>query len=188
MTIATFQKKVFQVSGTKKYTFDGLSMSGSIDAETQDKLHSKPSTYIKGESLLSMQIDIPLRADFGIDVRKEIEDWYSIQSRKNPDYFIIGNKPLGKNKWLIKSVDVSEYEIDNNGFMLKAKVSLKIEEYVRAGSASASNSNQTSFTFDLESLASQQPNMDMYSPYDKQDDTRDNLNQMIAMKKGLIRG
>lgn len=186
MTIATYQKKVFQVSGTKKYTFDGLSLSGSLDTEAQDKLNHKPSTYIKGEFLDSLQIDIPLRADFGMNVRNEIEEWKRIKSNKKPDFFILGNKPLGKNKWLLKSVDVSDVEIDNNGFMLKAKISLKIEEYVRTGTASASKSNQTAVSFDLETLASnQQPNMDIYSPYDKEEDRRDNLNKMIAMKKGL---
>jgi len=131
--IAAFGKKVFQVSSSRIYTIGNLSWSGSLETESQEKLKSKPSTYIKGEALDTLSVEVVLRRDFKIDVRKEIEAWQAIKSKATPDYFILGTKPIGKNKWLLKSVGVSETQIDGKGNIVRAKLQLEFEEYVRAG-------------------------------------------------------
>src|SRR5690554_3856033 len=115
MPIASFKNKVFQVSGNKKYLLDGLAWSSALDTESQEKIKSKPSTYIKGTALSPLSFTIPLFASLGIDVRKEIESWEDILSKQSPDIFILGTKPIGKNKWLLKSVGVSDTDIDGNG-------------------------------------------------------------------------
>lgn len=135
MAIASFKNKVFQVSASQKNTFDGLGWSGALETEAQEKLQDKPSTYIKGLALDVMSFEVPLRIDFGMDVRAEIEQWEAIKTGTSPDYFILGTRPLGKNKWLLKSVGVSDTEIDGNGRLLRAKVKLDFEEYIRAGKA-----------------------------------------------------
>jgi len=131
--IASFAKKVFQVSSSRIYTISSLSWSGSLETESQEKLKSKPSTYIKGEALDTLSVEVVLRRDFKVDVRKEIEAWQAIKSKATPDYFILGTKPIGKNKWLLKSVGVSETQIDGKGNIVRAKLQLDFEEYVRAG-------------------------------------------------------
>ncbi|MEB3103090.1 phage tail protein [Ferviditalea candida] len=170
MPIASFRGKAFQVSANKKYTFSGLSWSGALDTETQDKLGSKPSTYIKGESLDGMSFEVPLRADFGINVRAQIEDWKAILASKKPDIFILGSKPLGKNKWLLKSVSVSDEEIDASGNFLKATLKLEFEEYVRAGTAQSQTSAAGATNLNLT------PSQYIYDPPNKADDKRDNPN------------
>lgn len=139
MPIATFGNKIFQVSSNKIYTFSGLSWSSSLETEAQEKLQSKPSTYIKGENLTNLAFEIQLRAELGVNVRAEIENWEAIKSSAQPSLFILGSKAIGKNKWLLKSVDVSDTDIDSSGRVLKATLKLSLEEYVRAGSAAASN-------------------------------------------------
>ncbi|AOZ91623.1 phage tail protein [Paenibacillus crassostreae] len=150
MAIASFQGKIFMVSSTKVYTLDGLEWSGSLNTESQEKLKSKPSTYIKGQALNTMSFDIPLRADMKTDVRKQIEAWEAIRDKQSPGFFVLGTKPLGKNKWLLKSVATSDTVIDNKGTIISAKINLSFEEYVRAGSAqaakAASNSSGSSRT------------------------------------------
>jgi hypothetical protein len=138
MPIASFQKKQFSVSSSKIYTLTGMEWSGALDTEAQEKLKSKPSTYIKGQTLGTMSFEIPLIAGQYIDVRGQIEQWEEILDKAIPDYFVLGEKPLGKYKWLLKSVGVSDTLIDGKGNMLRAKVKLDFEEYVRAGSAQAS--------------------------------------------------
>lgn len=142
MPIATFQKKSFSVSASKVYTFTGLEWSGALDTESQEKLKSKPSTYIKGQTLGTMGFEVPLMAGQYIDVRSQIEQWEEIRDKAVPDFFILGEKPLGKYKWLLKSVSVSNPQIDGKGNILRAKLKLDFEEYVRAGSAQASKSKQ----------------------------------------------
>lgn len=163
MPIASFQNKVFSVSSNKKYPLSGLSLDGgSLEIEAQEKLKDKPSTYIKGESLGSMSFEIPLRADFGINPRKQIEEWESIKSKAQPAVFILGTRPIGKNKWLLKSVSASDIELDGRGNILKASLKLEFEEYVRAGKATKSTS-ETIGT----SNSSLVPNQDIYNPPDK---------------------
>lgn len=144
MPIASFFKKTFSVSASKIYALDALEWSGSLETEAQEKVKSKPSTYIKGQSLNTMSFEIPLRAGPLINVRSQIEQWEEIRDKMVPDYFILGTKPLGKNKWLLKSVTASDLLIDNTGFILSAKLALSFEEYVRAGTAKTATSSKAS--------------------------------------------
>ena len=163
MPIASFQNKVFSVSSSKKYPVSGLLLDGgNLETEAQEKLKEKPSTYIKGESLGNMSFEIPLRADFGINPRKQIEEWDSIKSKAQPAVFILGTRPIGKNKWLLQSVSASDIELDGHGNMLKASLKLEFKEYVRAGKASK-EANETIGT----SNSSIKPSQDIFNPADK---------------------
>lgn len=175
MPIASFKNKVFQVSGNQKYTLSGMAWSGALDMETQEKLGSKPSTYIKGDGLDSMSFEVPLRADFGMNVRAQIEEWIDIKSAAKPDIFILGSKPLGKNKWLLKSVSVSDMEIDARGNMLKATLKLEFEEYVRAGTAQSKTSAAGATNINLS------PSSYLFNPPNKADEKRDNPNLAHAL-------
>jgi hypothetical protein len=178
MPIASFKGKVFQVSANKIYTLNGLSWSGSLDTEAQEKLGDKPSTYIKGSNLTTMSFEIPLRVDFGHNVRSEIESWESIKEQRSPDIFILGQKPIGKNKWLLKTVTVENMEIDGSGNILKASLKLEFEEYVRAGKKQADTTKQgaygTSFLV---------PNT-IYAT--NVNDTRNNPNVKTAIANGVM--
>jgi hypothetical protein len=180
LAIASFRGKVFQVSAQRKYTLSGMEWGGSLDTEAQDKLKDKPSTFIKGESLSTLSFEVPLRADFGVDVRKEIEAWEAIKSAAKPDIFILGSKPIGKHKWLLKSVNVSDVEIDSRGLLLKATLKLEFEEYVRAGKASASS---------LSSIASSRSAMSPRTylkptSYVKAEQKRRNPNVTVSLQSG----
>jgi hypothetical protein len=173
MPIASFQNKVFTVSSTKKYPIIGLNWGGSLETEAQDKLKDKPSTYIKGEMLDNMSFEIPLRADFGINPRKQIEEWESIKSKAQPSLFILGTKPVGKNKWLLKSTSVSEQEIDGIGRIIKATIKLEFEEYVRAGKAKPTNSSNVAIGTSESTLV---PSQYIFDPPDKSIAKRNNPN------------
>jgi hypothetical protein len=172
MPIAAFGKKVFQVSSKSVYTFDGIAWGGSLDTESQEKVGSKPSTYIKGSSLDSLSFDVSLRADLGHDVRKEIESWEAIRDKRTPDIFILGQKPLGTNKWLLKSVNVSDTVIDGNGRMSKALLKLEFEEYVRPGKKQPEKSAAAATTKTTLNLVPEE----IYNPPTKAEDKRSNPN------------
>lgn len=168
MTIASFQNKVFSVSSSKKYPIHDLILNSGLDTEAQEKLKDKPSTYIKGETLSTMSFEIPLRVDFGINPRSQIEEWEMIKSKAQPSLFILGSKQIGKNKWLLKSTSVSEQEIDSRGNILKAMLKLEFEEYVRAGKAKPANSGNSSESNPIGiSGPSLTPNDYIYNPPEK---------------------
>jgi hypothetical protein len=179
LSIATYQKKVFNVSGNNKYIMDGLAWSSTLSTESQEKLKSKPNTYIKGEALMPLNFTIPLRVELGHDVRKEIESWEAILSKQSPDLFILGSKQIGKNKWLLKSVSVSDTEIDGKGKIRKATLSISLEEYVRAGKAEAKKSNSIATGTTI-------PPNQYIDPENKEEEKRDNpnLTQSVTQYSG----
>jgi len=141
--IATYQGKVFQVSSRKLYTLAGFSLSGEIDTEAQEKVGDKPSTYIKGLGLDTISFQIPLSISFGHKIRAEIEFWQNVRDKRKPDVLLLGSKPVGKYKWLLKSVSVTGTEIDGRGELIKATIELQLEEYVRAGRKKEESSSKT---------------------------------------------
>lgn len=180
MPIASFSKKVFQVSSNRKYTLNGLGWSGNLETEAQEKLKDKPSTFIKGKSLTTLSGEVPLRADFGINVRSEIEQWEAIRDKAIPDFFILGTKPLCKNKMLLKSVDVSDTQVDGKGRLLKATIKLEFQEYVRAGKAKP---KETSASPGTGAPSSQKPASYLSNPPNKEEQKRTNISKEEALER-----
>lgn len=139
MPVATFGPKEFTVSTQKIYTFDELERQASINTETQEYEGGKASTWVKGQNLDQISFTVVLDAAF-VDVEEEIEDWHNILNAAKPYPFTIGQKPLSRNNFLLKEISISEHVIGNAGKMLRAKMSLTLEEYVRAGSKQAEDS------------------------------------------------
>jgi len=124
----------FEVNGNKIFTFDGFGRKSSIDIEEQDLEGQKKSIYIKGENPEEIGLTLNLKANLGIDVKNEIDRLMNSMYSKTPQNFIIGNKPLGKNKWLLTSVDENETVLDNGGNYISSKITLSFKEYARGGS------------------------------------------------------
>jgi hypothetical protein len=183
MPIATYQKKVFQVSNNSKYIMGDLAWSSALSSEAQEKLKSKPSTYIKGEALIPLSFTIPLLTSLGHDVRKEIESWQAILSKQSPDYFILGAKPIGKNKFLLKTVAVSETEIDGKGNLRKATLKIDLEEYVRAGKAEVKKDTSA-----VGGSLNLQPTSYISKPTTKAEVKRENPNASEAFLKLYLKG
>lgn len=137
MPIAVFGPKVFEVTQSKIYTFDGFQYSSNLNTDKQDAAGKKPSTLNKGPGLDAFGITIVLDAAFGVNPRREIDDWLAIKDAGIAYPFILGNRPFGQNKWLLVDVQATVQAIDNAGNILRAEVSLKFDEYVRPGSAAA---------------------------------------------------
>lgn len=170
------------MSGSRINTFDGLTWSGALETEAQEKLGSKPSTYIRGSNLDTMSIEIPLRIDFVPNVRDEIESWEKIRDSKSPDVFILGSKPVGKNRWLLKSLNVTDTAIDNAGRMIKATLKLEFEEYVRAGK----NMDKQKTSAGTSTISANLVPLEIYSPPTKTEDVRINPNLLESIMNGVI--
>jgi len=144
MAIAVFGRKTFQVDANKIYTFNGLTYSSVLQTDAQGVDGQKPSTYIKGEGLDTLAISLPLEQQYGVNPRQEWNDWQTILSKKTPELFILGGVPIGKNKWLLKSVSPSDIKINNAGGITGLVLSLEFEEYVRPGKKEVSSSKSSS--------------------------------------------
>ena len=135
MALATFDKKTFNVSSNKILTFDRLSYGESLAVEQQEVTGDKPSTYIKGLSLMTIPLTVELKSSLGVDVQAEIDDWLNMLRAQTKNYFFVGNKPVSRNKFLLTRVDVDGKTILNNGKAQSATLSIELQEYVRGGKA-----------------------------------------------------
>lgn len=133
MAIASYANKEFNVSSNKIYTFDEFSRSSSLNVEEQEVEGEKPSSYIKGSALEEISFKIPFIAQSTVNITKEIDEWIGIKDAKVPYYLILGNKPVGSNKYLLTSVAESETVFDNNGNRIRSTVQLQFKEFVRYG-------------------------------------------------------
>lgn len=186
MPIAVFQNKTFQVSNQKKYTFHDFTVSeGALVVENQEKLKSKPSSYIKGQALQNISFVVPLSVELGYNPLKEINDWEKIKQNAQPAIFLLGEKPYGQNKWLLVNSTPVDIMIDNKGNILKANLKLEFQEHVREGSPSSSNSNGTSSTAAGVSKTTP-PSEAIFNPPDKKYTKRDNPNAKVAITRGPL--
>lgn len=190
MDIAIFGKKTFQVSGRKIYTFNDFSLGGQLNTESQDVAGKKPSTYIKGAGLNSMSFNIPLDASLNIDVRAEYESWETIMNTGVAYAFILGGKPIGSNKWLLKSVDLSNVQIDAKGTWLKGMLNLQFDEYVRPGSVAATTTTKSGDTSKAPAVVAKgsvnkSAASKLLAGEDKSLKKRENRNMITSMIKGF---
>lgn len=130
MTIAQFGKKQFTVGRNKIYTFKGFSYSTKLATEKQEASGKKPSTNIKGAELISISMTLPLQSNLGVDVRLEMESWEQIQNAAVPELFMLGNKTLSINKFLLTDMSVSNITVDGKGKILSAEIKLSFTEYL----------------------------------------------------------
>lgn len=143
MPIAVFGTKAFEVTQNRIYTFENIQYGSTLSTQKQDSSGKKPSTYNKGPGLNTLSISIKLDVSLGVNPRKEIEEWEAIKDAGIAYPFLLGGRPLGKNKWLLVSVQAIMLVIDNSGNVLSAELELKFDEYLRPGSMSASTSGGT---------------------------------------------
>lgn len=187
MPIAVFYNKTFQVSSNKVYTFDGLSLSSSLQTDKQDAAGKKPSTYVKGPDLDTMGFNIPLRSSLGINVKAEYESWKAIEESGIAYPFILGGKPVGINKWLLKSVSLNNTdEIDSTGNIKSGMLQLQFEEYVRPGSAQANQTSTSKSSAPAVKVNKINPKIDLLAS-NKAAVKRRNGNVFAALTEGPLR-
>lgn len=133
MALGSFSGKVFSVSSSKIYTFDEFSRSSSLSVEEQELDGSKPSSYIKGSGLDEISFNILLIAQKTVDIETEINSWIDIKDAAKPNVLVIGDKLVGKNKFLLVGVSIQESSFDIKGKYKRAKLQLSFKEFVRYG-------------------------------------------------------
>lgn len=136
MVIGKFGDKRFTVSASKIITFDQLSLSGALRTSTEDAVGKKPTTTIKGASLLKLSITSILNYALGVDVQRELDEWLTIEESGKAYPFILCGKAVSLNKFLLsdcKIDDVVISRIRGRPAIVSAKLSLSFIEYLPAG-------------------------------------------------------
>lgn len=121
---------VFEVSSEKILTFDGFKYSSAGRWEKHNVISKKPISEFIGPDVDTISFTIILDGSFGIKPREEMERWIKMVNDGIADILVIGNKPLGKDKWSVKSISESWDKIFNQGELWSGKIDVSFEEYI----------------------------------------------------------
>ena len=120
----------FEVSTESVKTFDSLKFSNSASYTEHKVLCRKGVLEYTGLNASSASLKISLNEYMGIDVLEEISAFYEYLNDGTALVFMLGGEVMGEDMWVIESLDEEYSEIDNQGRVRKADITLKLKEYL----------------------------------------------------------
>ncbi len=121
---------IFEVSSEYVYTLDEFSRQNSVRYAKHDILLKKPISQYTGQELDKISFKIELKSSFGIKPRDEMDKLIKLQRDGEVLTLVIGNKPFGVFRWVIKDLNMTWKQIDNKGLLTSSTVELSLEEYI----------------------------------------------------------
>lgn len=128
-TIGSYLDVVFEVSNRRINTFNNLTRSADARYEKHAVKHQKPLLEFEGPDVESVSIDVKLRVDFGINPLKELEKWKKAWRTGKRSIFLIGNKPLSNNAFVISKITENHKSYDGKGNVLAIDLNIELIEY-----------------------------------------------------------
>ncbi|MEK3784686.1 phage tail protein [Paenibacillus sp. FSL R5-0810] len=114
----------------KVRTFRDFQRDSSARWGTNEIHLQKPRSQFMGPGLDTISFTMQFDARLGMNPRKEAEKLLDYQREGKVLLLQIGGKPLGQGKWKITNLTQSWEDIDREGNLLKAGLSVTLEEYV----------------------------------------------------------
>jgi phage protein U len=128
--IGYFGKEIiFETSEKKTMTFNGLSIDVASRYAKHDVIMQKPKTEFLGPDLDTITFSVKLNGSFGVKPRAEMEKWALLARNGTAETFVVGGKPLGSDKWIVKSVSQAWDTIFNGGELYSGNIDVTLEEY-----------------------------------------------------------
>ncbi|HBF38071.1 MAG TPA: hypothetical protein DDW50_12195, partial [Firmicutes bacterium] len=113
--IGYFNDIGFEVSDERIYTFNGFKLEASARYSAHEIIGEKPKTEYVGPNLQTITFTINLNGTFGVKPRDEMIIWSDMAQFGAADYLVIGEKVLGDDQWIVKSVSEAWDTFFNQG-------------------------------------------------------------------------
>lgn len=124
------RKIVFEVSDRKALLLQSMSRDSKGRWTTHTTLGRKPKSEFLGPDLQTVSISIYLSSNLGVRPRSVLDAIAAMVESGTAEYLIIGNRPVGKNRFKLVSASETWDKIYSRGELAKAKVSISLEEYI----------------------------------------------------------
>ncbi|MFK4167703.1 phage tail protein [Paenibacillus lautus] len=122
--ISSFKTPI-KVRTFQDFQRDSTARWGSNDIHLQ-----KPRSQYLGPGLDTITFTITFDVNLGMNPRKEMEKLLDYQRDGKVMLLQIGGKALGQGKWKIMDLGQAWERVDREGNLLKATMSVTLEEYV----------------------------------------------------------
>lgn len=128
--IGKYGNVIFTVSDKKIQTFDNFDMEVEAKWSEIQRMGYKPLLEYTGRKLRRIRFDMTLNVGLGVSVRKTLEKLEKMAESKKTHILIIGNKRIGRNKWVLKNLGEKFEHIMSKGEIVQATVNISLEEYI----------------------------------------------------------
>lgn len=128
--IGFFGDIIFETSDKRILTFQGFQRDSSARWNTHDVIGKKPTSEFIGPGLDTISFSIQLNANNGVKPRLEVEKWLEKERTGVAEILVIGNKGLGVDRWIVKSVSQMWNVVLNKGEVFSCSFDIELEEYV----------------------------------------------------------
>lgn len=125
----SFGHQIFRADISQVYTPNGISLEFGKELEAQGTTGKKPVLYLKSINLIKIPFKIHLSRRLGVGVESKIEAWKTMAENNIPYAFLIGGKPVSKNRFVCTSAKVTIKEISKKGVIVAADLDITLEEY-----------------------------------------------------------
>ena len=121
---------VFEVSDEKVLAFQNFVRSNKARYSKHDILQKKPILEFIGADLDSIDLQITLKAELGVNPRSEMDKLIKIQRDGITVSIMIGGSGFGVYRWFITDLNMTWERIDAKGILTSAVCDLTLQEYV----------------------------------------------------------
>lgn len=121
---------IFEVSDKKIMTFDNFVRNNKVRYTKHDVHLQKPLPEFIGPDLDTITFQIVLKAEFGVNPRKEMDKLIYIQRDGITISVIVGYGGFGYYRWTIQDLGMVWERVDNMGNLTSASCNLTLQEYV----------------------------------------------------------
>ena len=128
--IGSLGEVAFEVSDSSIMTISNMSRSYAAKYAEHEIIGNKSILELTGAALRTISFDIQLHAEWGHNPKEEIKRLVEYCENGTVLTFILGNGPIGDNKWIIESISETDEMFVGNGEVLYAKATINLKEYV----------------------------------------------------------
>lgn len=121
---------IFAVNDQYTLTFSGMTREVSGRWATHETPGVKPRAEFLGPGLQTISLPITLSAGLGVRPRRVLETIERMVEEGTAEYLILGFRPVGKNRFRLTGSSETWDLIYNRGELVRAKLTLTLEEYV----------------------------------------------------------
>lgn len=128
--LGSFGDIVFEVSSRKALTFRDYKREAKARYASHEIIGKKPILEYLGPDGAELSFVMQFRVDRGVNPAEEADKIRAICEQGKAEYFILGNKVIGDNPWVIVSVGENDAIIDNMGRIIQNRIDVTLKEYI----------------------------------------------------------
>lgn len=140
---AEYLKRRFEIKDDLHRLISGIELSRSLKTEEKEVKDGVNQIEVKGYDKQSMNIEYNVSTQWGVSPYIEYLEWKRLKGKKG--VFYLGEEQLSSGDFLLKSVELTDVKLKNNGEIAAAtiKLELSLDDVLEATETRSSSTGST---------------------------------------------